>query len=72
MRHVLDGLTVLDFTQIVAGPACTMLLADMGADVLKVEAPEAIWAAGSAPHGLARTAQSITPSTATSAACVWI
>jgi crotonobetainyl-CoA:carnitine CoA-transferase CaiB-like acyl-CoA transferase len=40
LRHALDGLTVLDFTQIVAGPACTMLLADMGASVLKVEAPD--------------------------------
>jgi crotonobetainyl-CoA:carnitine CoA-transferase CaiB-like acyl-CoA transferase len=39
LRHALDGLTVVDFTQIGAGPTCTMLLADMGARVVKVEPP---------------------------------
>ena len=39
LRNALDGLTVIDFTQIGAGPTCTMLLADMGARVLKVESP---------------------------------
>ncbi len=35
----LQGLKVLDFTHYIAGPFATMILADMGADVIKVEAP---------------------------------
>ena len=36
----LAGITVVDFTSMIAGPYCTRLLADCGAEVLKVEAPE--------------------------------
>lgn len=35
----LEGLTVVDFSRLFAGPLCTMTLADLGADVIKVEAP---------------------------------
>ncbi len=40
MNTALDGLVVLDLTNFLSGPYCTMLLADMGADVIKVERPD--------------------------------
>jgi CoA:oxalate CoA-transferase len=36
-KHVLDGFKALDFTQFVAGPTVTKLMAEMGAEVIKVE-----------------------------------
>ncbi len=42
LKHVLDGYKVLDFTQYLAGPTATRMMAEMGAEVIKVEL---------APHG---------------------
>jgi crotonobetainyl-CoA:carnitine CoA-transferase CaiB-like acyl-CoA transferase len=36
-QHIMEGYRILDFTQFLAGPTTTRLLAEMGAEVIKVE-----------------------------------
>ncbi|MEB2398315.1 MAG: CoA transferase [Alcaligenaceae bacterium] len=79
IREALKGITVVDFTQIGAGPTCTMLLGDMGASVIKVEPLEGEIGRGLGPawvgddaalfHGFNRGKQGIALNIKTETGC---
>ena len=52
MPHSLEGIRILDFSRIWAGPHATKLLADMGAEVIKVESTKACFHQGRAGGAL--------------------
>jgi crotonobetainyl-CoA:carnitine CoA-transferase CaiB-like acyl-CoA transferase len=58
MAGALDHLMILDLTSHLSGPYCAMLLADHGADVIKIEPPTAIPPVACRPSSTARAPHS--------------
>ena len=50
--NCLDGVRVLDLSQLEAGPSCTEALAWLGAEVVKIENPKGVSPAGRSARGL--------------------
>ena len=50
MKLPLEGLCVLDLTQVMAGPKCTMIMGDLGAEIIKIESPSGDYSRKMPPH----------------------